>query len=340
MTLWTRRELLISLGPAALATGLSRTGAASTADPKPLRGALMILHTPFTADGAVDWDDLAREALFVDRTGAQGIVWPQGSSGVATLTRDERLRGMETLAKAVQGRRVALVLGVQGRDISEMLQYTTRAEALDPAALIAMPPTSAASLDDYRAYFRALAGATARRVIVQTSGGARGLVPPVELIVELARAFPQLGYVKEESEPLVERMKAELAHRDVMKGIFCANLGVNWLYAMRLGLDGIITGNAMYADLFAKIWEFHERRQADALREAYSRFLLMRNVNELVPGADLYILKKRGIFKTTVVRSRQPAPGEPPPIVERRFSPGDIAEIEYRFAALRPYLVS
>ena len=38
-----------------------------------------------------------------------------------------------------------------------------------------------------------------------------------------------------------------------MKGIFCANLGVNWLYAMRLGLDGIITGNAMFADLFAKM---------------------------------------------------------------------------------------
>ena len=30
-----------------------------------------------------------------------------------------------------------------------------------------------------------------------------------------------------------------------------ANRGVNWLYAMRLGLDGVITGNAMYADLFA-----------------------------------------------------------------------------------------
>jgi hypothetical protein len=66
----------------------------------------------------------------------------------------------------------------------------------------------------------------------------------------------------------------------------------------------------------------------------------MRNLNELVPGVDLYILKKRGIFKTTVVRSRQPAPGEAPPIVERRFTSGEVEEIEYRFAALAPYLVS
>jgi 4-hydroxy-tetrahydrodipicolinate synthase len=339
MTSWTRRELL-RLGPAALAAGLVRSGGAHAAAGKPLRGALLILHTPFTADGAVDWDDLARETLFVDRAGAQGVVWPQGSSGVATLTRDERLRGMEVLAKTVRGRGVALVLGVQGRDIAEMLDYTRHAEALDPDAVIAMPPSTATSLDGYQRYFRALAGATSRRVIVQTSGGARGLVPPVEMIVGLAREFPHLGYVKEESEPLIERMKGELAHRGVMKGIFCANLGVNWLYAMRLGLDGIITGNAMYADLFAKIWEFHERKQSDAIREAYSRFLLMRNLNELVPGVDLYILKKRGIFKTTVVRSRQPAPGETPPLVERRFTAGEVEEIEYRFAALQPYLVS
>ena len=120
MASWTRRELL-RLGPAALAAGLVRTSPAHAADGKPLRGALLILHTPFTADGGVDWDDLVRETLFVDRAGAQGVVWPQGSSGVATLTRDERLRGMEVLARTVRGRGVALVLGVQGRDIAEML---------------------------------------------------------------------------------------------------------------------------------------------------------------------------------------------------------------------------
>ena len=33
------------------------------------------------------------------------------------------MRGMEVLAKAVQGKRVALVLGVQGKDTAEMLEY-------------------------------------------------------------------------------------------------------------------------------------------------------------------------------------------------------------------------
>jgi 4-hydroxy-tetrahydrodipicolinate synthase len=335
MALITRRDLLAT---GAVAIGLGDALAAEPTTKRPLRGALLILHTPFTAKGDVDWDDLVREAQFVDRAGASAIVWPQGSSSVATLTKDERMHGMEVLATAARGRQVALVLGVQGADTAEMLEYAARAESLAPDALIAMPPTRATSLDDYRAYFRALGAATRRPVILQTSGGARDLVPPPALLVDLARELPHLGYVKEESEPLVERMKAELAHRDVMKGIYCAHLGVNWLFAMRLGLDGIITGNAMYADLFTTMWSLHERNEREALRDAYSRFLLMRNLNELVPGADLYVMKKRGLFKTTYVRTSRPQSHGRPTVVERQFSSTDVEEIEYRYAALAPYL--
>lgn len=333
----SRREMLFTLGAGVVSVRGDVAMALEVS--KPLRGALLILHTPFTATGAVDWEDLAREAAFVDRCGAHGIVWPQGSSGVATLTTAERLRGMEVLAQAARGRRPALVLGVQGATVAEMLEFTAHAEALEPDAVIAMPPSSATSLDDYWTYFRALAAATTRPVIIQTSGGARNLIPPPEMIVALAREFPHLGYVKEESQPLVERMKAELAHRDVMKGVFCAHLGVNWLYAMRLGLDGVITGNAMYADLFATLWRLHERKQTSELRDAYAKFLLMRNLNDYVPGTDLYVMKKRGIFKTTIVRSGPPpAGGGVPTITQRTFSPLEVEEIEYRFAALLPYL--
>ena len=74
----------------------------TAAPAKPMRGAFMILNTPFTDAGGVDWDDLAREAVFVDRCGCQGIVWPQGSSSVGTLTKAERMQGMEVLAKAMK----------------------------------------------------------------------------------------------------------------------------------------------------------------------------------------------------------------------------------------------
>ena len=337
MTDITRRDFTrAGLGAlAAFAALPAPSRAADAKGAKPMRGAFIILTTPFTAAGDVDWDDLAREAVFVDRCGCHGIVWPQGSSGVANLTKAERLRGMTVLEDTVRGKAVALVLGVQGKDTAEMLQYAQHAETLAPDALIAMPPSAARSIDEYRDYFRALARATSRPVFIQTSGGARDLPPTVELIVELAREFPHMAYVKEESAPLVERMKSEIRQRPPLKGVFGASYGVGWLYEMRLGLDGVMTGMAMYPDLMARIWTMHEQGDAAGVREAYSRFLLMRNVSQQIPGADLYLLKKRGIFKTTASRSGGAAGWT---VKANGLTADEIAEVDYRFAALTPYL--
>lgn len=337
----SRRDLLKTMAMASAMVPMSRvTSVAAESPAKAMRGVFIILNTPFTSAGAVDWDDLEKEVAFVERGGCAGVVWPQGSSGVATLTKEERLRGMQVLANAVRSKRLTLVLGVQGKDAGEMLEYTKRANEVGADAVIAMPPSSGRSMDDYRAYFRALAQATAKPVIVQTSGGAKDLVPSVDLIVELAKQFPHFGYVKEESEPMVARMQQEIAARPAMRGIFSASLGTGLLYEMRLGLDGIITGMGMYADLMGKMWALHERGEHDRVRDAFSRFLLMRNLNEPVPGTDLYVMKMRGIFKTTARRTAQPVGDGPTKVHEFRPSAVEREEIEFRFGALTPYLLT
>ena len=338
---YTRREYLTLLA-ALPCVGLDAVAAAAApASTNAMRGAFMILSTPYTSAGAVDWDDLGREVAFCDRCGVQGVVWPQGSSGVAYLSQDERMHGMEVVAKAAQGKKPAVVLGVQGKDTAEMLEYARRAEALAPDAMIAMPPSRARSLDEYGEYFRALAKVTHRPVIIQTTGGAPKLPPPVDLILELARELPNFGYVKEESEPLIERMKAEVQHRPPMKSVFGATFGLNWLYEMRLGLDGVITGNAMYADVMARLWDLHERGRADELRDLFGRFLLIRNLSDHIPGADLYIMQKRGVFKTLTTRTPAApgaAAGSTWSAKTLGFTPDEVAEIEYRYEALKPDL--
>jgi 1-pyrroline-4-hydroxy-2-carboxylate deaminase len=332
--MFTRREFG-RLALTALAAG-GRSAGASPSDPqKRMRGVFIILTTPFTAAGEVDWDDLARETAFVDRCGCHGVVWPQGSSGVANLTKAERLRGMDRLAEATKGKNVALVLGVQDKDTAGMLEYARKAEALEPDAMIAMPPSAARGVEDYREYFRALARETRRPVFIQTSGGVRDLAPPVDLILDLAREFPHLGYVKEESAPLVERMKREVEQRPPLKAVFSASLGAGWLYEMRLGLDGVMTGMGMYPDLMARMWALHEKGDADGVRDTYAKFLLMRNCQQQIPGTDLYLMKKRGIFKTTAARTGGAAAWK---VARTELAPDAIAEIEYRYAALKPYL--
>jgi dihydrodipicolinate synthase/N-acetylneuraminate lyase len=130
-------------------------------------------------------------------------------------------------------------------------------------------------------------------------------------------------------------MKAELRQRPPLKGVFGASLGAGWLYEMRLGLDGVITGMAMYPDLMAATWRLHERGDAEAVREAYSAFLLMRNVSQQIPGTDLHLLKKRGVFKTTATRTGGAAAWK---VKTFDLTAEEIAEVDYRFAALTPYL--
>jgi dihydrodipicolinate synthase/N-acetylneuraminate lyase len=96
---------------------------------------------------------------------------------------------------------------------------------------------------------------------------------------------------------------------------------------MRVGCDGTITGGAMYADIYARLWNLHLQNKQDELRDLFSKLLLVLNLDQDIPGTRLYILKKRGIFKTAVSRQR-----------EYKLTAPEISEIEYRFAALKPYL--
>jgi 4-hydroxy-tetrahydrodipicolinate synthase len=148
----------------------------------------------------------------------------------------------------------------------------------------------------------------------------------VEFIISLAREFPHLGYVKEELDPVIDRMQRLAAARPVIRCIFSGRAGRALLYEMRLGMDGTLPG-AAYADVYAEIWRrYQSGRQAEA-RDLFARLLLMINVAEQVPSAVLYILRKRGVFKT--MQSRQKSVD---------LSRPQIDEIEFCYAALRPYL--
>ncbi len=293
-----------------------------------MRGALMILSTPYTEAGEVDYEDLAKEVQFCSRGGVQGLVWPQNSSEQRYLSREERIRGFEVLAEANRGTGMLLVLGVQAEDTAGMLEYAAIAEDLEPDGMIAIPPTTAQSLSDIRDYYAALCEITERPIFVQTSGG-----PDIELtidfLVDLAREFPQCGYIKEEYGRVHERMLALQGYQpDPIRSIFGATLGRGWLYEMRIGTDGVMTGGAMYADVYARMWQLYEEGDETGLRDCYARLLLIQNLDNLIPGVRLYVMQKRGIFKTT--RSRRG---------DYTFSSQQIAEIEYRFEALKPYLI-
>ena len=315
---YTRRQLLAGLSSAMLVPRLVVNAAAQ----KPMRGAFPIMATPYTESKAIDYEDLAGEVEFMVRCGVQGMVWPQSASEYTQLTKEERLKGMEVLAKAAKGKKPALVLGVQGANTEEMLEYARHAERLEPDAVIAIPPAQGKSLDDFRAYYRALCQTAKRPVFIQTSGSPDGIEPTVAFIVELTREFPNFGYVKEELG--MPRMLELAKYRPAIKAIFSGTGG--WPYEMRLGFDGMMPG-CPYADIYAQLWTLREAGQMDKVRELFSKLTLMTTLERQIPGMRLYVMKKRGVFRTMVSRKTKFDP-----------KPEAIQEIDETFAMLKPYL--
>ena len=312
-------------------------------DPK-IRGPFPILSTPFTTSGAVDYDVLAREAQFVDQCKCPGMIWPQSGDSLDLLTMDEKLRGMEVLSN-VKRKHSALCLGVQGKDTEEMLIFARHAEKLAPDAIISRPPDTGKTEEDLRAYWRALAKVVNRPVIIQTTGGVsyKGPVPSVDLLVELARESPYFGYVKEEANPVMPRMRELMAAKPVIRRVFSAWGGFGWLHQSHIGTEGLITERVAYADLLTDIWNLMENgREPEMLAEAFGRMLFMLNLHETIPGgtlrgAHLYVLKKRGIFSNLISRqygAENSIPKEPI-YSEQQFSEDEIKEIEWRMDLLR-----
>ncbi len=320
---------------------------ATAADPK-VRGPFLILSTPFTDSGAVDFEVLANQARFVDWCGCPGMIWPQTGDAVDLLTVEEKLEGMEVLAKTTRNLRSALCLGVQGKDTEEMLMYARHVETLAPPAIISRPPDTGKTQEDMRQYWHALAAVAKRPVILQTTGGVsyKGPAPSVELLVELGREFPNFGYVKEEAGSVINRVVALVAAKPAIRCVMGARGGYGWLHELRLGAEGLITERAVYADLLTRVWNLHcGGDDPAALHDAYGKFLLMANLTRTVPGGDLrgphlHVWKKRGVFKNMISRHYGPNRSVPasPVFSELQLSETDKAEIDLRFEAIKPYL--
>ena len=318
---FTRREWLGTVGAAAM------TSRSTAAEAKTFQGVFKILATPYKEDKSVDYEDLAAEVDFLVRAGMQGLVWPQNSSDLPWLTTDEVMEGMSVIAKAAKGTAPTLVLGVQANDTEGMLELARHAESLEPDAMIAMPPKNAHSIGEYREYFTELCDVTSRPVFIQTSAGAPGIEPTIDFIVELGEKFENFGYIKEEYGNTLKRMQQAAKHRPgAVKRIFGGSRARSWTYEMRLGMDGMMTGGPQYAEVYAKIWELHREGRTDEVRDLYSKMMLITNLENFVPGLRPYLMKDRGIFKTTVTRRGH-----------YEYDSNAIAEINYNLEPLKPY---
>lgn len=332
-----------------------------------LRGVYPILSVPYHEDGSLDLETLVREARFVADSGVEGFIWCQSNDAIDLLTVEEKKSSFAALAKAFENEDVYVTLGCQGRDTAAMVELANEVERLASVhpttklAIACRPPHNARTQADLEKYYRTLAGIAKRPVIIQTYASDIVPIPASDLLLRLAKEFPAIyGWIKEETggEDANVRMRKECSS-PVVKTVFSAWGSYGWLdQYCNYGTRGLISERAGYADYLVRIWDNLEewdrlrkssapdhKARADAAmgraEELWAKYLLVMNLKETIPGGhlrgfNLYILKKRGIFKNFVSReyvSKDDISGKWR-LETRKFSDAEVREIERRWSRM------
>ncbi len=235
-------------------------------------GVIPAITTPFTADGQVDHDFLARHARMLIDSGCKGIV-PLGSLGeAATLSFDEKLDIIRTLVKALDGR-APVIPGIAALSTDEAVRLARQAKALGASGLMVLPPYVYST--DWRemgAHLRAVITATDLPCMLYNNPIAYKTDFSPEQIAELAHEFPNVQAVKESSGDVrrFAALRALLGNRlELLVGMDDAIVE-----GVAMGARGWIAGlvNA-YPKESVKLFELARDGGADAAAELYAWFL-------------------------------------------------------------------
>ncbi|MBI1355389.1 MAG: hypothetical protein GC160_13665 [Acidobacteria bacterium] len=320
-----RRRFLQGL---ALGTAAAPLWAAGGGQLPALRGVYPIMQTPYLGSGPVDYESLAAEVRFLDKTGTHGIVWPQLASEYMRLSYEERIEGAETIVKAAQGLRPKVVIGVQAVDAETAVRFAKHADKLRPDAIIALPPRKGEQnefdLPAIKDYYRRIGKACDLPLFIQAIGNIS-----VEFIVELMREVPTLSYVKDEAGHTLSRItELRAASTPRPLGIFTGGHSKTLIDEMARGSDGSMPV-ASWVDLLATTWDlWAQGRQGEAI-DAFSKAMLFTTqVSSYGLVAANYVLHLRGVFPNWKTRN----PNERPLDEESRKA------LERSFEFVKPYL--
>lgn len=292
-----------------------------------IEGPFLILSTPYHTDGSVDYASLVKGACFAAQWDTPGVIWPQSNESIDLLTKEERFAGMAALVEEWRKnpKKTILTLGVNGDDLEEMLVFAYEAERLAAESgvdiiLAARPPYYGATETEQQVYFDALAGVAKRPVIIQTYVNDACQTPSVDLLVGLARKYPDIyGWIKEESNKLEAntRQQKEIEARDAIKTVFSAWGGWQWLYQRRqIGTAGLISERVAYAPIVSMVWKLmKEDDKTGLLTEAYALYRLLIDQRflpyESLRGYSLHYFARLGLFNNTLSRTYATEPDAP-----------------------------
>ena len=104
-----------------------------------LHGVYVVLVTPFTGNGEVDYDGMSKNVEWLASQGIHGVI-PLGSTGeFASLNDEQKRKVTQTVITAVGGR-IPVVVGASAETTEKTIEYVAQAKELGAAGALVLPP--------------------------------------------------------------------------------------------------------------------------------------------------------------------------------------------------------
>jgi len=269
---------------------------------KKIAGVIAICPTPFTPQGEVDLDSLARLVDFQLEAGIHGLAILGFLGELHKLTSFERRRVVETVVARTRGA-VPVWVGVRAFGTAGAIEQSRSAESLGADGVFVAPLAGAcdAALFDY---YQQIAESVAIPVAIHDFPDSFGTTIAPELIARLAQQTA-VRVVKLEEPPVgpkISRIR-ELAGDAV--SIFGGLGGVYFLEELQRGAIGTMTGFA-FPEVLLRIYALHAAQQQAQAAAVFDRYCPLLRY-EFQPGIGLALRKhvymQRKIIASDFIRA-------------------------------------
>lgn len=287
------------------------------------KGVYIIAVTPFTDDGAVDWNSVDRMVDFYEEKGVTGLTI-LGLLGEAPKLTSEESRG---IAKRVIDRlagRLPVVVGVTAPGLAPMRELAESVMDMGASGVMVAPPWTTKTDDQAYAFYTSVGDALGNTPwVLQDYPLTTNVTIASKVIERIVRDVPSCVMLKHEDWPGLSKigaLRASSGKGEMRRiSILCGNGGLFLPEEMARGADGSMTGFC-YPEMMVGVVENYAKGDVQRAHDIFDAYLPLARY-EQQQGIGLasrkYVLAKRGVISSAALRK----PGG-------ALSTADIADVE------------
>lgn len=262
-----------------------------------IRGVIVPMFTPFTADGALDVDAIGPLVDFLIERGIAGL-FPLGTNGEGPLlTTEERQIAAKKVVEATRGR-VPVILHTGAITTSETVTLSRHAQEIGADGVAIIPPyffklTDEALFDHVAKVAQAVPDLP---VYLYNNPGVTPNILSTEMVFRLAESFANITGLKDSAPSLATLY----ASRHLRGGSFNTASGPDGMIfaSQAIGIDACVAGHANFVpELVVSLQAAAQAGDLVRARELQDKLDNVRRI--MADGSDLSLFKamctKRGV---------------------------------------------